>query len=123
MRGGTSGPRAVPLAPVLHRGSQGIVLQPELLRPRTAVSDDVAVGERPGSGVLELARLIQVQRGDFFVGEAFDVVDAAVDALDRGVGVGDSVEGIQFQMSKPYAIQYQGLAKFLSCAIFRLLYS
>ena len=88
MRAGISGPRAIPLALVLHRVDHAVVLQPKLLRRRTAVCDDVAVTESPGSGVIELYRL--VQRGDFFVGEALDVVDAADDALNRGVGVGDS---------------------------------
>ena len=86
MSAGISGPRAVPLTPVLHLGDPAAVLQRKPLCHRAAIRDDVAEGKVPGEGgFVEFLGL--AQRGDLLVGEALHVVDAAEDALDRGVGV------------------------------------
>ena len=86
MSSGISVPGAVPLTLVLHLGDHAAVLQRELLRHRASICDDVAEGKVPGEGgFVELLGF--AQRGDLLVGEALHVVDAAEDALDRGVGV------------------------------------
>ena len=86
MSSGISGPRAVPLTLVLHLWDHTAVLQRELLRHRASICDDIAEGKVPGEGgFVEFLGL--AQRGDLLVGEALHVVDAAEDALDRGVGV------------------------------------
>ena len=86
MSAGTAGPRPVPLTLVLHLGDHAAVLQRELLCNRAAICDDIAEGEVPGGGgFVEFLGL--AQHGDLLVGEALHVVDAAADALDRGVGV------------------------------------
>ena len=86
MSAGISGPRAVPLTLVLHLGDHAAVVQCKLLCHRASICDDVAEGKVPGEG--GFAELLGfAQRGDLLVGEALHVVDAAEDALDRGVGV------------------------------------
>ena len=98
MVAGISRPRPVPLTLVLHLGDHAAVLQRELHRHRASICDDIAEGKVPGEGgFVEFLGL--AQRGDLLVGEALHVVDAAEDALDRGVGVRYPVEIIRCKIS------------------------
>ena len=90
---GVSGPLAVPLALVLHRVGGGVVAHHERHGLRTAVGDGVVEGERLRGGILERAAAVVVDRGELFVAEAPDVVDASVDALVRRERVLDSGGG------------------------------
>ena len=98
MSAGISRPRPVPLTLVLHLGDHAAVLQRELLRHRASICDDITEGKVPGEGgFVEFFGI--AQRGDLLVGEALHVVDAAEDALDRGVGVRYPAEIIRCKIS------------------------